>query len=228
MRNFNSRSLNHLTARGQAAAGAAHQRYTCCSGDAPMTRPHAAVIRFVTRTFMSRRNFTLLLAFMMASSGCSWPSVSSEPPAPSEEQISFLSIVLDEDTAVADTRLRKFLERAVSKPRREEGQRPLAFQQQTMPYGDVIRAFTDNAGRGQVARITPYAYVAAEMLGAKLNVLAIYRSVATEKTTYHSYFVVRRDDLIRSAQYKPETGEPTLEHVKEYLRVLSKQNPARF
>ena len=176
---------------------------------------------------MSRWHFTLLLAFLIASSACSWPRVSSEAPAPGQEQISFLSIVLDEDTAVADTRLRKFLERAVSKPRREEGQRPLAFQQQTMPYGDVIRAFTDNAGRGQVARITPYAYVAAEMLGAKLNILAIYRSVATQKTTYHSYFVVRSRDFSKSTNWKPDTGDPTLEHVEAYLRDL-KQKPARF
>ena len=170
MRNFNSRAFNHLPVAARAATGAEHLRYTSCSGHAPMTRIHVS-IRVVTRGLMSR--FTFLLVLLIASSACSWPQASSDAPAPGQEQISFLSIVLDEDTAVADTRLRKFLERAVSKPRLEAGQRAMAFQQQTMPYGDVIRAFTDNASRGQVARITPYAYVAAEMLGAKLNILVI-------------------------------------------------------
>ena len=62
-----------------------------------------------------------------------------------------------------------------------------------MPYGDVIRAFAEpDPGRGYLARITPLAYVAAEMLGAKLNILAVYQSAATNDTTYHSYFVVNK------------------------------------
>jgi len=176
---------------------------------------------------MSRWNFTLLLSFIIASSACSWPRAASEPPAPGEEQISFLSIVVDKDTADADTRLRTFLERAVSKSQIERGERAKTFQQQTMPYGDVIRAFTDNTSHAQVARITPYAYVAAEMLGAKLDILAVYRSVATRSTTYRSYFVVRKDDFERFTDWKPRTGDATLEHMDQYLNKL-KGNPAKF
>ena len=164
---------------------------------------------------------------VIASAGCGWTRASADVQPATDEEISFLSIVVDEDTATADTRLRKFLEKAVSKPRTDKGQRSATFQQQTMPYGDVIRAFTDNPKRGYVARITPYAYVAAEMLGAKLDILAIYRSVATHKTTYHSYFVVRRDDFGKFTKWKPDSGAPTLEQVEAYLKEL-KEAPARF
>ena len=44
---------------------------------------------------------------------------------------------------------------------------------------EVRGARRHEPGKAYLARITPYAYVAAEMLGAKLNILAIYRSVAT-------------------------------------------------
>ena len=96
-----------------------------------------------------------------------------------------------------------------------------------MPYGDVIRAFAEpDPSRGYLARITPYAYVAAELLGAKLNILAVYKSKATNSTTYHSYFVVRKDRLQDDATWKPESGEPSLEDIAPYLRRASKTNPA--
>src|SRR6185503_20985701 len=43
-----------------------------------------------------------------------------------------------------------------------------------------------------LARMTPYACVTAEMLGAHFEILATYKSNATGSTTYHSYFVVNR------------------------------------
>ena len=55
-----------------------------------------------------------------------------------------------------------------------------------MSYGDVIRAFAEPEGKRYIARITPYAYVAAELLGAKARILAVYRSVASERTTYNA------------------------------------------
>ena len=97
-----------------------------------------------------------------------------------------------------------------------------------MPYGDVIRAFAErDSGRGYLARITPYAYVAAEMLGAKLNILAVYQSAATHDTTYHSYFVVRKDIFSKRAQWKEESHKPTLEDVATYLKSFQ-QEPAKF
>ena len=44
-----------------------------------------------------------------------------------------------------------------------------------------------------VARVTPYALVAAELLGANVQVLGTYVSQATGRTTYQSYFVVARN-----------------------------------
>ncbi|UCG88501.1 MAG: PhnD/SsuA/transferrin family substrate-binding protein, partial [Gemmatimonadota bacterium] len=68
-----------------------------------------------------------------------------------------------------------------------------------------------------LARTTPYAFVAAEMLGADLEIIATYVSRATGSTTYHSYFVVNRERF---------PDRPELANVVEYLRNL--ERPARF
>ena len=85
-----------------------------------------------------------------------------------------------------------------------------------MPYGDVIRAFAEaGPNRRYLARITPYAYVAAEMLGAKLNILAVYKSAATHSTTYNSYFVVRRDRFAAAkTSWNPASGTASLDDVE--------------
>jgi hypothetical protein len=157
------------------------------------------------------------------------PTASAATQATGSDQINFLSIVVDGETAAADTRLRKFLERAVADGATPgSAQRTVRFQQQTMPYGDVIRSFAEpDPGRGYLARITPYAYVAAEMLGAKLNILAVYQSAATRDTTYHSYFVVRKDLFSKKTLWTPERGEAGLEDVETYLRSFQQQ-PAKF
>ena len=72
--------------------------------------------------------------------------------------------------------------------------------------------------RQYFVRMTPYAFVAAEMLGARLEVLATYESVATGTTTYRSCFVVNA---------KKFQGFPaTMDGIHDYLRRLPK--PARF
>ena len=43
-----------------------------------------------------------------------------------------------------------------------------------------------------LARTTPYVCVASELLGADIEVLGTYLSAATNRTTYHSYFVVSK------------------------------------
>ena len=56
-----------------------------------------------------------------------------------------------------------------------------------LPYGVVIRDIvSDNRADGIVARVTPYAFVVAEMLGAKVDLIATYRSRATSGTTYRA------------------------------------------
>jgi ABC-type phosphate/phosphonate transport system substrate-binding protein len=179
---------------------------------------------------MLQRRF-VLIALLLATPGCIGASASTvvrtttrQPEAP----ISFLSIVVDEDTAAADARLKRFLEQAIAKSKNEPGRRAVRFPHQAMPYGEVIRAFAErDSSKAYLARITPYAYVAAEMLGAKLEILAIYKSVATSDTLYHAYFVARKDEFVTYANWKPENGEPTLENVVTYLKRL-KRSPAKF
>jgi hypothetical protein len=96
-----------------------------------------------------------------------------------------------------------------------------------MSYGDLIRALAEpEPGRGYVARMTPYAYVAAEMLGAKLTILAVYRSTASTKTTYRSYFVARQDRFRKALKEKAPAGEPSLNDVVSYLKAF--EPGARF
>lgn len=137
----------------------------------------------------------------------SWPCVSQ---AIAQEQITFIEVALDEETRNADDKLRRYLDR----------QADLRFvQARPLEYGAVINILANwRPDRGDfLARITPYAFVAAEMLGADLEVFATYLSRATGSTTYHSYFVVGREQF----GYVPELGG-----LVEYLRNL--EQPARF
>jgi len=176
---------------------------------------------------LSYKATLLLLPVIAICQGCSQTKVSAAAPAPAPNQINFLSIVVDQDTAQADTRLKRFLEKAVAEgPATGAGRRTVKFQQQTMPYGDVIRSFAEaDPRRGYLARITPYAYVAAEMLGAKLNILAVYQSAATRQTTYHSYFVVHKDTF-RAAMKGTSENDASLEDVARYLKSFDR--PAKF
>jgi ABC-type phosphate/phosphonate transport system substrate-binding protein len=96
-----------------------------------------------------------------------------------------------------------------------------------LPYGEAIRALVERGpDRGYLGRITPYAFVVAEMLGAKLDILATYKSVATRDTIYHSYFVVRKDRFRAVVKRRAEDGA-TFEDVTAYLKGF-REVPARF
>ena len=84
-------------------------------------------------------------------------------------------------------------------------------------HADLIERLTTTQ-EPYLTRMTPYALVAAEMLGARFEVLATYESRATGTTTYRSYFVVNA--------HKFREFPATLEGVYEYLR--SRPRPARF
>ena len=169
----------------------------------------------------------LLLA--AASAGCAISVAAGQEEPSGGKPITFLSIVQDDDAEKADVRLKRFLELAVASG--STGQRVVRFGQEKMSYSEVIRRFAEReereAGKVYLARITPYAYVAAEMLGADLKILGIYRSAATGETTYRSYFVVRKDALEQYSDWKPDRPA-TLEHVKMYLSERAKSKTARF
>jgi len=131
-----------------------------------------------------------------------------------QDSITFLGVGLDSETLEADSALRQYLLR-----------RDVHFVADpwghSIPYEDMIDtlvAWNDSAGPF-IARVTPYVFVAAEMLGAKLEVLAAYQSEATQHATYHSYFVVARDKI---------GGEsaPELDDLLDYLK--ERPEPATF
>ncbi|MGD2155110.1 MAG: PhnD/SsuA/transferrin family substrate-binding protein [Gemmatimonadales bacterium] len=127
-----------------------------------------------------------------------------------QEQVTFIEVALDEETRRADDKLRRYLGS-------EAGL--MIVQERPMEYSVAIDRLANwNPERGDfLARVTPYAFVAAEMLGADLEVFATYVSRATSSTTYHSYFVVGRERF----PYRPE-----LANVVEFLRQF--EDPARF
>jgi hypothetical protein len=91
-------------------------------------------------------------------------------------------------------------------------------------YEAVIDSSIQENPDPAIFRMTPYVYVAAEMQGANLDVLGTYLSKSTGKTTYHSYFVIRRDAFPHS-----NGVPPGLTQVVDWLRASSQGgDPARF
>lgn len=123
-------------------------------------------------------------------------------PAAGQTPVTFVGVVLDDEYRRADDKLRRYLGDSAS----------LTFATEpASEYGTVIdRLASWRADQGvYLARVTPYALVAAELLGADVQVLATYVSRATGQTTYASYLVVNRDRF---------PGEPSLADVVRYVR----------
>jgi len=121
----------------------------------------------------------------------------------------------DPDTMSADKKLVRVLKDNTGLDIGEESQES---------YGRMIRKLLDkNQDDLYVARVTPYVYVVAEMMGAEFELLATYknRSDATNSgnesdSTYHSWFVVNRD---RFPELKSSTAVPTLDDLMRTLRA---------
>jgi len=112
------------------------------------------------------------------------PVVAEPAPPPS---IAFVTVAFDTDVHKADVALERYL----------KDKTHLEFDEMSLEYQEAKHRIA-NWKRGSqpyLARMTPYVYVAAEMLGADFEILATYNSKATTSTTYHSYFVVRRQDF---------------------------------
>jgi hypothetical protein len=103
------------------------------------------------------------------------------------DRVTFVGVALDQETREADRRLQDYLQRSAD----------IRFAPEELEYGQVIERLADwdPAGGVVIARTTPYVQVVAEMLGADLEILATYVSEITGQTTYHSYYVVRKEDL---------------------------------
>ncbi|HYI09377.1 MAG TPA: PhnD/SsuA/transferrin family substrate-binding protein [Thermoanaerobaculia bacterium] len=79
-------------------------------------------------------------------------------------------------------------------------------------YSGVIEAVAAAEQPLYVARLTPYAFVAAELLGARFETLAAYERKTHEGETasiYNAYFVVRQEDF---------KEKPTLDQIAAYLK----------
>jgi ABC-type phosphate/phosphonate transport system substrate-binding protein len=147
---------------------------------APFTPPLPPTAR--RRVFPGRlvRGCTWLLALWAATS-----AVAADPA------LTFVGVALDAETARADERLREYL----------RAKETLKFEPRDMEYGAAINTLVnwDVAAKGPLmARVTPYVYVVAEMLGANLDILGTYVSKRTQETTYQSYFVMHRSLALRS------------------------------
>ena len=146
----------------------------------------------------------VVLAFVIGGSG-----ITSEAFAQQDMPRALLAVSPSADYRQADDLLAQHLGRALGVDLRRDG----GFSN----YRDLIeRVTTDDSG--YVARMTPYAFVAAQMLGARLEVLGTYESVVTRTTTYRSYLVLNAKRF--------EAFPPTVEGVYEYLKAL--KEPARF
>jgi hypothetical protein len=108
--------------------------------------------------------------------------------------------------------------------------RQLIGDPEQLSYEAVINALLDDArgdtplarAGGVVARVTPYAFVVAEMRGAKVELLATCKSRSTGKTVTNAFMVVPQSSF-------PDPTPPTLEQVLAHLKTLSEaERPARF
>ncbi len=98
-----------------------------------------------------------------------------------------------------------------------------------LPYEAVINVLLDDTRGdaplarkgGVVARVTPYAFVVAEMRGAKMELLATCLSRYTKRTIVNAFVVVPE------AAFKGTM--PTLDQVLDHMKALSDAElPARF
>ena len=125
------------------------------------------------------------------------------------DAVRFLTVDQGRDEFAADEALARWLSGLVEKP-------------QPLSYEEVVKdVITDEAEGGTVARLTPYAFVVAEMMGARLDLLATYSSRSTNGTTYNAYFVVRRDFVAEASD-----TEPSLPQLMAVLRDKSRANQA--
>src|ERR1041384_3520023 len=104
----------------------------------------------------------------------------------SSRTLNFIGVNLDPDTTRADKRLVKYLKENTGLEIGEEPQEG---------YGRIIRKLVEKKNEPYVARVTPYVYVVAQMMGAEFEILATYKNMSSNITTYHSWFVVRRDSF---------------------------------
>jgi len=170
---------------------------------------------------MARRRLIYLLALALT-----W-CVIFPGTATSQERtlIQFLSVAPDADTKLADQKLLDYLRHKV----------PVTFEKQEMGYDSSIQTLVDWDPEKQgplLARVTPYAFVVAEMLGADMEIVGTYLNKHSNSVTNDSYFVVHKE----FGYEKTEALEDFARHLndqktqtKDFFAILKeRETPARF
>jgi ABC-type phosphate/phosphonate transport system substrate-binding protein len=125
--------------------------------------------------------------------------------AQSTARMEFIGVRIDSPTSQADRRLTEYLYE-------HTGTRHTPLD---LEYSQAIKRLVEwrPSEPAFVARVTPYAYVVAELLGANVEPFATYVSATTNRTTYRSYFVVKRSSFPQFAQ------APGLSDLLQYLKT---------
>lgn len=127
-----------------------------------------------------------------------------------DQAMTFVGVSLDTETQRADDKLRDYLRAKLG----------VKFENRDLEYGaavDTLVHWNPEAKGPLVARVTPYVYIVAELLGADLEILGTYVSKRTKETTYASYLVLRKDAGFASTD---------LDDFVKWLR--ERPSPARF
>ena len=123
---------------------------------------------------MPARRIYFWLVAVFAFALCGLPATR----AAAQHNVAFVTVALDPETRKADDALAQYL------------QSKTALQFDPMPMDTRRRSGGSQAGSKAinlyVARLTRYVYIAAEMLGANVEILGTYNSRATAATTYRS------------------------------------------
>ncbi|MFQ5348845.1 MAG: hypothetical protein ACE5EG_00215 [Thermoanaerobaculia bacterium] len=198
----------------------------------------------VARPLLGRRRSLYALAVFLV--GLALVSCGSRPeetpPEQIERSLKLVSVTYDQEALAADTNLAQHLASKIKEYMEEEldGKRQFSIDLERHTYESAwARVVDPDADSSYVARLTPYVYVVAELLGAEFEVVGTYRSEAVlnslseeeredESTafTYRCYFVVNRE---RMGLGPPGEGrEPGLLAFEEYLRSFPRNEPPTF
>jgi hypothetical protein len=143
-------------------------------------------------------------------------------PASAAERATFVGVAPDQEYRAADAKLIASLAKGSG----------LTFDRRVPESSSAAIALLLDLNKrktGYVARVTPYACVAAEMLGADFDILGTYQSKATNAETHHAYFIVNRETFRKTMRANSaDTSPPRLADVVEFLRKLQSASPPVF
>ena len=197
-------------------------------------RPNA-----VSRSLPGRRSTPRALAVLLAGVALvSCQSATEKAKEELEKRVALVSVHYDEETTSADKKLVDYLEKKV----RKQDHPTFELELDQRRYAAAITRLIDrSADSAFVARLTPYVFVVAEMLGAEFDVLGTYRSDAVMRSfrdplssqrddgyTYKSYIVVNKEAFKDRLKREIKPGAETLQALEEYFRSFQGRSQPNF